>query len=270
MLTVENGTLSSSVSCAHSSGDTDADREVRREQRREEHQLAGQPHDRPDADHARPVVVPVQAGGRDCGCCSRHGRHYVGNRLGMAPRPPGNRASHCSHAFGAGRARSLRSRRGSPSVRWSSPSRPLVAWSRDPLPRRPGRRTLRPARVHARPGVHRVGDRPVPLRADGVGGRRLPVRRVAAAQARRPWPVGRTVAFVVPGMGAFAFATMSGLGGLRHRAAVGAHGPAHGAVDARAAVPGARRAGDARAAHPACHARGAGCWPCCTPGSRRC
>ena len=50
-----------------------ADREVRREQRREEHQLAGEPDDRPDADHARTVVVPVEAGGRDGRCC----RHAV-------------------------------------------------------------------------------------------------------------------------------------------------------------------------------------------------
>ena len=45
-----------------------------------------------------------------------------------------------------------------------------------------------------------------------------------------------------------------------------AHGPAHGAVDGGAAVPGARRAGDAGAAHAAAAGRGAGCWRCCTRG----
>ena len=77
MFTVANGTLSFAVSCAHSSGADGPDREVAREQGREEHQLAREPDDRPDADHAGPVVVPVQAGGRDRGCSRAPRRHYV-------------------------------------------------------------------------------------------------------------------------------------------------------------------------------------------------
>src|SRR4029078_13677230 len=34
---------------------------------------AGEPDDGSDADHARPVVVPVEAGRGDRGCCCGHG-----------------------------------------------------------------------------------------------------------------------------------------------------------------------------------------------------
>ncbi len=49
------GRFSTSVCSAHCAAESRrADREVHREQRREEHQLAGEPHDRPDADHVGP------------------------------------------------------------------------------------------------------------------------------------------------------------------------------------------------------------------------
>src|SRR3954447_22420519 len=62
------------------------DREVAREQGSEEHQLAGQPHDRADAHHARPVVMAVQTGGRDRSCC-RHGA-IMSCGAGMASMTP--------------------------------------------------------------------------------------------------------------------------------------------------------------------------------------
>ena len=74
---------------------------------------------------------------------------------------------------------------------------------------------------------------------------------VLRERGRRTGRSMRTLSFVVSASGALFFATSSGLADLRHDAAVGAHGPAHGAVDDGAAVPRARGAGDAGAAHPA-------------------
>ena len=126
--------------------------------------------------------------------------------------------------------------------------------------------------VHARDGCSTDWTlEPVPVRAHRLGGRALPRRRASrCAAAGTAGRSGRTLAFVVVGMGAFFVATPSGAGGVRHDAAQRAHGPAHGAVDGGAAGPGARRAGHAGAAHAAARGRGAGCSPCCTRGSRRC
>ena len=95
------------------------------------------------------------------------------------------------------------------------------------------------------------------------------VHRLRAA--RRPL-AGRPHAslFLGPGLGSIAAVTVSGLRRLRHHAAVGAHGPAHGAVDGRADLPRAGRAGHARAAHAARPAPPARCSPCCTAGSPGC
>jgi len=37
------------------------------------------------------VLVPVESGGRDRRCCSRHGRHYGRTKRFEAPRPPASR-----------------------------------------------------------------------------------------------------------------------------------------------------------------------------------
>ena len=72
--------------------------------------------------------------------------------------------------------------------------------------------------------------------------------------------MGRTLSFVVARHGQLLRDHVVGDRGVRHGAAERAHGPAHGAVDDGAAVPGARRPGDAGAAHAAAPGRAAGCW----------
>ena len=95
----------------------------------------------------------------------------------------------------------------------------------------------------------------------------LPLRRVPAAAARRPLagrPYGRLPR---PGPGRHRAGHGQRARRVRHHAAVGAHGAAHGAVDGRADLPGARRAGDARPAHPAGPPRAAAARGRCTAGS---
>ena len=96
VLTGANGTFSSSVFSAQRSGLTAADREVRREERREEHQLAREPDDRPDTDHAGSVVVPVQTGCWD-GCCCRHDA-IMSCRPTEGTPTPGSRRGHKVHS----------------------------------------------------------------------------------------------------------------------------------------------------------------------------
>ena len=76
VLTAANGTLSCAVFSAHSSGLTarivkyDANSAAKNISSLESQMMV------PDADHARSVVVPVQAGGRDRSLLSPRG-HYV-------------------------------------------------------------------------------------------------------------------------------------------------------------------------------------------------
>ena len=242
MLTVANGTLSFAVSLRPQLGADRADREVGREQRREEHQLAGEPDDRADADHARPVVVPVQTGGRDRRCC-RHGAHYVVSGRRGPPRPPVFRG-HQVHTRASTRA---------PGAAPRTPSEALPSF------------TL--GRV-----LHGLGARPGPVRADRLGGRALPLGVRRPAPPRRPLAAsaGRC-RFVVlrdgrrssspPSSGLAAYdTTLLSVHMVQHMM-LSMVVPLALALGAPVTLALRTLPRDAAAA---------GCWRCCTPGWRRC
>src|SRR3954454_21055182 len=128
-----------------------------------------------------------------------------------------------------------------------------LGWVRAPPPRR--RRVSRPAALHAGAGLHLVGAEPGPHGPDR--GRRgcLSLRCLAAPRAGRPLAGGPDPRVRRARHGRSLLRDLLGARHLRRHPALRAHGPAHGAVHAGAAVPGARGPGDPDAAdlpgHPA-------------------
>ena len=240
VLTVANGTLSFAVSCGPQVRADRADREVGREQRREEHQLAGEPDDGADADHARTVVVPVQPGGRDR-CCCRHARHYVVTRSGGHPDPL---------CFGV--------------IKFTACCVPPSLTASDAVADLP-RFTLGRSSPSGRCD-------PVPVRADRLGGRALPARRAGAcAAAATTGRSGRTL--VVRGGRDGRRSTSRPSSGLAayDTTLLSVHMVQHMLLSMLVPLCArAGRAGDARAAHAAAAAAALAARACCTRGSRRC
>ena len=207
-----------------------ADREVRREQRREEHQLAGEPDDRADADHARPVVVPVESGGRDRSCC-RHGRHYVGSRAPGHPDPLSFRGPIVRERAGVRRPRP-----------WVRPSRSS-----------PSERVFTETVAGAGP-----------VRPDRLGRGALP--RSAWSCCAAGVTAGRSAGrsrFVVVGMGLLLRSRRSSGLAAYDTTLLSVHMVQHMVLSMLVPLALALgRAGHAGAAHAARPGRGAGCWPC--------
>ena len=176
------------------------DREVAREQGGEEHQLAGEPDDGPDADHARPVVVPVQAGRGYRGCCCGHGVIMSVRLRTCHPDPLGFAVIFFTPA-----ARPCTGRRPCPDGR-----RGLLRWGRGRALRRRvpgGSRALHLGRVFTAWTLDPV------LTVLTVWAAGLYLFGVWVLHDRGVrWPLGRTVSFVVVGLGTLFFATSSGLG----------------------------------------------------------
>ena len=219
VLTAANGTFEQRGVLRPQVGAHRPDREVRREQGREEHQLAREPDDRPHADHARTVVVPVQPGCRNR-CCCRHGRHYVVSRSRRPPRPPYFRGHIVHTVLGSSLVVLLDA---SATLPRFTTGRLFTSWELAPLP--------------------------FVVTVWAAGLYLLGVVRLRRRGDR--WPLGRTLSFVVVGMGSFYRRDRLRAGRLRHDAAERPHGAAHGALHAGAAGPRARRAGHAGPAHAA-------------------
>ena len=99
--------------------------------------------------------------------------------------------------------------------------------------------------------LHRLGDRPDPLRGDRLGGRAVHPRGGRPAPPRRPLAHRSDAGLRGRRDGLVRLRHHVGTGHLRHHAPERPHGAAHDPVDGRAARPGARRAGHARPADAA-------------------
>ena len=184
MLTAAKGTLRCAGLSAHSVRLVPADGEVEREQGREEHQLARQPHDGADRHHVGTGRRAVPGDARDGpprlvldSRCSRHARHYVGNRTISCADPRVLSPGDLDGVAGVCRVPSRgRAGRAEPSVRTSR--REVLGMAGEP-----------PSAARRSLGRRRVGPRVPPVRCPHDPRERLR-RHAAPADRGRPTALG--------------------------------------------------------------------------------